>query len=164
MIIRTKALLSALALVVASPALAQEIVLTVSGDVAAPAEGGDWTFTMEDLRAMPAAGFETTTIWTEGVQTFEGVALDVLLEHVGASDGKIEAIALNDYAVSIPTTDAVEGGPIIAYARDGEAMSVRDKGPLWIIYPFDDNNKYKTEEYYSRSIWQLDRLKVVAGN
>lgn len=80
---------------------------------------------------------------------------------MGASGDTIRAVALNDYAVSIPTADAVEGGPIVAYARNGEEMSIRDKGPLWIIYPFDDNETYKTEEYYSRSIWQLDRIELV---
>jgi hypothetical protein len=44
---------------------------------------------------------------------------------------------------------------------DGNAMSVRDKGPLWVIYPYDSDAAYRTEVIYSRSIWQLDRLEVV---
>jgi hypothetical protein len=39
-------------------------------------------------------------------------------------------------------------------------MSVRDKGPLWVIYPYDSDD-YRSEVIYSRSIWQLDRLEVV---
>ena len=66
-----------------------------------------------------------------------------------------------DYAVTIPTSDAVEGGPIIAYEMDGKPMSRRDKGPLWVIYPFDDSAKYRTETIYSRSIWQLNRIKFI---
>ena len=98
------------------------------------------------------------------MQTFEGVSLGVLLEHVGADGAELNAVALNDYAVSIPTADAVEGGPIIAYSQNGEEMSVRNKGPLWIVYPYDGNEEYKSEEYYSRSIWQLDRIEVMASN
>lgn len=155
---------AALVLALAMPLHAQDVVLTVSGDVAAPAEGDAWTFDMATLHAMPSTSFTSTTIWTEGPQTFEGVSLKALLEQVGAKDGSIEAVALNDYAVTIPTSDAVDGGPIIAYSRNGSELSVRDKGPLWIIYPFDDNAAYRTEEYYSRSIWQLDRLKITAEN
>lgn len=153
---------AALAVVLATPVYGEDVVLTVSGDVAPPRNGDAWTFDMAQLRALPSASFTTTTIWTEGPQTFEGVPLNALLKQVGAADGSIEAIALNDYAVTIPTSDATEGGPIIAYNRNGSPLSVRDKGPLWIIYPFDDNSSYKSEEYYSRSIWQLDRLKVTA--
>ncbi|MGB1266126.1 MAG: oxidoreductase, partial [Nereida ignava] len=49
-------------------------------------------------------------------------------------------------------------GPIIAYKQNGSEMSRRRKGPLWIVYPYDDKKSYQTETVYSRSIWQLDRL------
>ena len=144
----------------AAPAFAGDTVLTVSGAVAPPSEGAVWEFDITALKALPAERFETETIWTEGPQQFEGVSLAALLDHVGATGSTIRAVALNDYAVSIPVGDAVEGGPIVAYMRNGAEMSVRDKGPLWIIYPFDDNEIYKSEEYYSRSIWQLDRIEI----
>ncbi|MFV0334260.1 MAG: oxidoreductase [Tropicimonas sp.] len=157
-----KSLCVAFALMLGAPLHAGEILLSVSGDVAAPETGDSWTFDMEALRALPSTRIETTTIWTEGRQSFEGVSLDVLLDHVGAAQGEIEASALNDYTVTIPTDDAVPGGPIIAYLHDGKEMSVREKGPLWIMYPFDDNESYRSEDYYARSIWQLDRLRIVA--
>jgi hypothetical protein len=143
-----------------APAFAGETVLTVTGSVAQPSEGSAWTFDMETLKELSSDSFETTTIWTNGYQNFEGVSLLTLLMHVGATGSTIRAVALNDYAVSIPVTDAVKGGPIVAYANNGKDMSIRDMGPLWIIYPFDDNDAYKSEEYYSRSIWQLDRIEI----
>ena len=57
--------------------------------------------------------------------------------------------------------DAVEGGPIIAYRLNGDRMSVRDKGPLWVVYPYDSDQVYQTEVIYSRSIWQLYRIDVI---
>lgn len=150
-----------LSLSLAAPVFADETVLTITGAVAQPEEGEAWTFDMAALRQLPAASIETTTIWTTGSQTFEGVALVDLLAHVGATGNAIRAVALNDYAVSIPVTDAVAGGPIVAYTQNGSEMSIRNKGPLWIIYPFDGNQIYKSEEYYSRSIWQLDRIEVI---
>jgi len=38
---------------------------------------------------------------------------------------------------------------------------LREKGPLWVIYPYDSDAKFRTEVIYSRSIWQLDRLAIV---
>ena len=55
----------------------------------------------------------------------------------------------------------VQDGPILAYLNDGEEMPVRDKGPLWVVYPYDLNASYQSEVIYSRSIWQLDRIVVV---
>ena len=164
MLATLRSLTTASAILLAAPLWAGETVLTISGAVGASETGDSWEFDMDGLKALPSASFETTTTWTEGDQRFDGVPLVVLMEHVGASGNALRAVALNDYAVSIPMTDSVQGGPIVAYLRNGEEMSVRDKGPLWIIYPFDDNDSYKTEEYYSRSIWQLDRIEVVVEN
>ncbi len=157
-----KSLCAALAISFASAAYADEVLLTVSGDVGLNGNNNTWTFDRKALEALPNKSIDTTTIWTEGTQSFEGVSLDVLLDHVQAEQGIIRAVALNDYAVTIPTSDATDGGPIVAYSRDGKAMSVRDKGPLWIIYPYDANEAYQSEEIYARSIWQLNRLEVVA--
>ena len=43
---------------------------------------------------------------------------------------------------------------------NGKAMDVRNKGPIWIIYPIDEFPELKTEEISGRSIWQLDKLLV----
>jgi hypothetical protein len=95
------------------------------------------------------------------VSEFTGVSLATLLETVGATGETLRAVALNDYAVEIPAGDAVAGGPILAYEMDGAAMSVRDKGPLWIVYPYDLSAEYRTEVVYARSIWQLSEVEVL---
>ena len=112
------------------------------------------------LEALGAENFETTTIWTEGVQSFTGVPLNTLLDALGAEGETLRAIALNDYAVEIPASDAEDGGPIVAYLQNGAPMSVREKGPLWIVYPYDARTDYQTEQIYSRSIWQLVSIEI----
>ncbi|MBI1494526.1 molybdopterin-dependent oxidoreductase [Halocynthiibacter styelae] len=149
-----------LAISAANVAFAGDVILTVSGKVTTSTDSNLWEFDRAALEALPTSMIRTTTIWTDGPQVFEGVSLAVLLDHVGVEGGTILAVALNDYAVKIPTTDAIEDGPIIAYQRNDAPLSVRDRGPLWIIYPFDDNEIYRSEEYYSRSIWQLDRIVI----
>lgn len=133
----------------------EKTVLTVSGAKA----GSTVEYSLADLRALPAVSFETRTIWTSGRQQFTGVSLAELVALAGVREGWIHAHAMNDYAVEIPLTDAVEGGAIVAYERNGKEMSLRGKGPLWIVYPFDSNPEYRTEKTYTRSIWQLDRIE-----
>lgn len=137
------------------------VILSISGEVAHTNTDEVAQFDLEMLRELPATSFATNTIWTEGVQEFTGVSLDILADHVGMSGTRLVASAINDYHVEIPMDDAQEGGPIVAYLHNGEEMSLRNKGPLWIVYPFDQSREYRTEIIYSRSIWQLDRIKVV---
>ena len=137
------------------------IILTVSGEISVTNADDKAAFDRRLLARLPPTTIETSTIWTEGVQTFTGVSLHTLLDELDARGNQIHAHAVNDYMVTIPIEDAKENGPIVAYLRNGEIMSLRDKGPLWIIYPFDSDQDFRTETIYARSIWQLDRLEVV---
>lgn len=132
-----------------------ETLLTVSVEGAEPV-----TYDREMLEEMGTVTFSTTTIWTEGEQTFTGVPLNTLLESLDVEDGTLFASAINDYTIEFPVEDGMQDGPIIAHLLNGEPMSVRDKGPLWIVYPYDENPDFRTEVVYARSIWQLDRIEI----
>lgn len=141
---------------------AGDVILTVDGNITVTNGDGTAQFDLEMLQELGTAEFETTTIWTDGDQVFEGVWLSTLIEALGASGASVAATAINDYSVEIPLTDAIEGGALVAYHRNGQPMPIRDKGPLWVVYPFDDNPDYRSEVTYSRSIWQLDRMTIQA--
>lgn len=117
------------------------------------------SWSMDDLHDLPVIVIETTTPFTDGRQRFAGVALHAVLGEV-EPNAVLLLRALNDYVVSIPVAEITEQVPIIAYERNGTRMSVRDKGPLWVIYPFDDGPDYQNELSYSRSIWQLVEITV----
>lgn len=152
---RVVAIAAAATLCASATAAQAETILTI-----VPANGGAVVELDRDaLMALPRVSVRTSTIWTEGVVEFEGVSLATLVDQAGLTAETMSFIALNDYAVTIPLDDAVEGGPIVADTLNGAPMSVRDKGPLWVIYPFDDNTDYQSEQYYSRSIWQLHRIE-----
>lgn len=138
-----------------------EVILTVTGLINQTNVDGSAQFDLDMLEALDSTIIETSTIWTEGAHVFQGVSLNVLADELGIEGNTLMATAINDYAVEIPLSDAVEGGPIVAYMMNGKSMSVRDKGPLWVIYPYDSNAVYRSEVVYSRSIWQLDRIEAV---
>ncbi len=136
------------------------VLLTITGPVAGQAAPMTRHLDQAMLAALPQASFTTTTIWTEGPQTFTGVPLSALLAATGMTGRAILARAINDYSVEIPVETWPAEGPIVAYLRNGKPMSVREKGPLWIVYPYDARSDYRSEVIYSRSIWQLDRLEL----
>lgn len=138
-----------------SSAAAEDVILTVTkGDEVT-------TFDRESLSDLGLETIVTSTIWTEGTQVFEGVPLKALVEKFDVTDGMIDAWAINDYLAEIPLTDAVENGPILALTLNGAEMSVRDKGPIWIIYPYDQDAMFRSEVVYARSVWQLDRIEFL---
>jgi hypothetical protein len=76
--------------------------------------------------------------------------------------GVARFVALNDYKVEIPLADAHEHDVIVARLLDGQPMSVRQKGPLFVIYPFDEKPALRTAAYFSRCIWQLKSIELPA--
>jgi len=142
------------------PAPAGNPILELSGNVKNTTDGKVAKFDLAALEALGKKTIRTQTKWTEGTITFEGVLMRDLLKHVGASGTEITAVALNDYKVKIPTADFDKFDVILAYRRDGRAMPVRDKGPLWIMYPFDDNPSLKTDLYFARCAWQLKAIEI----
>ena len=143
------------------PSPTGDVMLTVTGNIAVTNAPDSALFDLAMLKEVGETGFDTSTTWTKGVNKFEGVSLKALLDRLGVTSGMLKMYAINDYVVEVPVSDAVEGGPILAYSQNGERMSVRDKGPLWLLYPYDSNPEYQTEVVYSRSIWQLVKIEVV---
>ncbi len=143
------------AIFVAQLAWAQEHTLFVSG------KDGARELTLAQLDALPQETFRTSTIWTEGEVEFSGVPLSLVLAAAGASGKVVNMVALNDYAVQVPFAEVGETYPIVATRFNGAPMRVRDKGPFWVVYPYDADDDFQTETTYSRSIWQLRTLSVM---
>lgn len=134
-----------------------KVILTIDGTIA---EGGSVDFTRTDLERMEQVRIRTATPWHEGVQTFEGVLLSDLMRQAGAGGQKVRVTALNKYVTEIPLDDFAAHGPILALKRDGRYMEIKDKGPLFIIYPFDERPELKTERYFGRAVWQVRTITV----
>lgn len=130
-------------------------------DVAA---GRTHTFSKDDLLALPQETYQTSTIWTKGEKTFTGPTLAAVLDAADAGDGTIAVFAINDYSVEIPREAISDTAPIVALNVDGKALSVRDKGPLWVVYPYDSDVSYRSENIFAYSIWQLVRIEIGEGN
>ncbi len=135
------------------------VILTISGSIAKTNGDSMLKLDVAQFAALPQHEFSTSTTWTEGTSSFEGVLLKDLIAEVGATGSEIELSALNDYKITIPTADIRDDGPLLAYKMDGKTMSLREKGPIWLVYPYDANSDYRTEQTYTRSIWQLARIK-----
>lgn len=137
-----------------------KVILTVSGRIDVTNKGGSAEFDYAMLEALGIERIETTTPWYDGVVRFDGVRMHRLLQAVGASGESVTAVALNDYITEIPVKDIRRYGVLLAMRRNGSDMPVSDKGPLFIVYPYDSKPELKSHKYYSRSAWQVASLEV----
>lgn len=138
-----------------------DVMLSVSGKITETNNADRADFDRALLQSLEWRTVSTITRWTEGILTFEGVPLNALLKKVGASGTKITATALNDYKIEIPASDAEEFDVLLALKSGGDWMAVRDKGPIWIVYPHDDDSAEDIPDLHAyRMVWQLRTLRV----
>jgi hypothetical protein len=135
-------------------------ILTITGKIGVTNKDQTAQFDRAMLESLGLITIETTTPWYEGKVKFEGISLDKLMKLVEAKGERVSVIALNDYATEIPMADFGKYNVILALKRDGEYMPVRDKGPLFIVYPYDSNPELKSQTYFARSAWQVARIEV----
>ncbi|MDP2419191.1 MAG: hypothetical protein U1D25_02730 [Hydrogenophaga sp.] len=135
-------------------------ILTVSGKIAVKNAGETARFDMKMIEALPQHSFTTRTPWFDKPVKFTGPLLADLLAAVKASGTTLSAVAINDYKIDIPMADVQKYKVIVARLLDNKPMPVRDKGPLFVVFPFDSAAELRTSTYYERSIWQLKALDV----
>ncbi len=124
-------------------------ILEISGNVETTDGTQTQSFTRAELESIGSHVIVTDTPWWENPVTFSGVLVRDLLNEVGASGMTVQAFALNDYSVEIPMSDFDDYNVILALKKDDQYLTIRDRGPIWIIYPWSDVNTLQNELYYS---------------
>ncbi len=137
-----------------------KVLLTVRGKVSQTNSEDGARFDLAMLDALPQGRFEGETPWTKGKTVFTGPLGSAVLEAVGASGSVMRVAALNDYSADVPVADFRQHAVILATRHDGALMSVREQGPLWVIYPMDREPELRIESTYTRSVWQVSSIDI----
>ena len=135
-------------------------ILTVSGLITHTNHDTKALFDRYMLDQLPRVSLTTRTPWNEGKHTYTGFSADDFFTLLGIEGENLSLIALNDYMIDIPVKDFTQVGAIFATHMDGVPMTVRNKGPIMVIYPFDEKPELKNESYYGKAIWQVHQSIV----
>ncbi len=135
-------------------------VLSVSGKIGATNKDNLAVFDMAMIEKLPQHSFTTRTPWYDKPVKFTGPLLKDVLALVKSSGTTLSAVAINDYKINIPLEDIGKHGVLMARLIDDKPIPVRSKGPLFVVYPFDNAAELRTSVYYERSIWQLKALDL----
>lgn len=135
------------------------VILTVGGTIDVKNDGDTALFDLDAFERIGLTTVSTETPWTDGTIDFQGVLVRDLIATLGASGTHLRATALDDYAITIALEEFDAFDVILATRRDGEIMKVRNKGPVWLIYPWSDFRELQNEANYSKGIWQVTEIE-----
>lgn len=137
-----------------------KVLLAISGAIKRFNRGNEAHFDRAMIEQLPSHTVSTSTSVSDGVSRFDGPLMRDLLHYVGAHGSLVQAQALNNYSVEIPASDFLDYDVLLALSMDGKQLEPTDKGPLWIVYPRDQQRRLQDIRYDYRWVWQLNRLIV----
>lgn len=142
------------------PAPKGRVILTIEGRIERTNAPGKALWDSAMLNALGSHRLVTHTPWTDGATVFTGVLARDVLDAVGAKGTSVLATAVDDYASEVPIQDFYDYPVILAMSMNGQELSPRDKGALWIIYPLDDISERELVDKISHAVWQLIHFRV----
>ncbi|MBY6072020.1 hypothetical protein KUV35_11975 [Marinobacter salsuginis] len=114
-----------------------------------------------ELESFPQTTFSTTSPYFDGEVQFSGPTLERVLETFGVSgQSQITLTALNNYKVTGSLEELLSLDAIIATRRESKTMSVRDRGPFWVILPLSERPELDTEDFHRYMVWQLSGIEL----
>ena len=115
---------------------------------------------LASLKKLPQKTFTTHTPWFKEPVTFTGPLVRDVLAKAQLKGTMLEAVALDDYKSKIPFSDVINFDAILAHSINGAQLTAKNKGPLFIVYPYDSKKELQAVVYYQRSVWKLKALIV----
>ncbi|MBE0508269.1 MAG: oxidoreductase, partial [Marinospirillum sp.] len=156
-----------LTLLLSAPAIATElpkpegaVLLSISGKIRFTNQDDTAVFDLVMLEALQQKTTSTHTPWSEGINSYTGPLGRALIQAVGAEQATVMKItALNDFSAEVPVSDFMSYDVIFALQKNERYLRIRDRGPLFTIYPFDAHPELQTAMHYNRSVWQVKAIE-----
>lgn len=98
--------------------------------------------------------------WEKQENTYEGILLNQLIEKYGSKDTKIlKLIALDDYTIDFPKSLYENERILLAAKVDGEFISIREKGPMRIVFVDYNTEEKKYELNLEKWLWMIKKIE-----
>jgi hypothetical protein len=135
------------------PAAQDEVVFRLSG----PA--GQLKFTLAQLRALPAVQYAAVQPQLKQKFVYTGVPLRDLAALAGLAGQNLRVGSDDQFAATLNASDYQRYPLMLAYAENGQPISVADKGPLEVVFPNVQYPRlFKQTGYGSKWVWYASSL------
>lgn len=124
-------------------------------------DGSAIDVTDEDFEAVGITGFATRLVGEkETVSQVRGARIDAVLDRFGIDGENLRVTGADKYSAELPVEELRRYPVLLAYEIDGKRLTLRSKGPVWVVYPFNDYPEIADQLREARSVWQVTTIEV----
>lgn len=126
------------------------------------ADGSTVDVTDEDFEAVGITEITTRLVGeTETRSHVRGPRFDAILSHFGVQGDMVRVSGVDKYAADLPVDELKRYPVLLAYEINGKRLTLRSKGPVWVVYPFDDHPEIEDQLREARSVWQVGEIEAL---
>ena len=146
----------------ALPIPSGDVAMTVGGAVSKITEGSVVELDLATIEQMGLIRYVVHDPWLDQDLEFTGVLLSAFVDAVGASPDATTLTfqAIDDYEVEITISDIRRWPIMLATRTNGEPMTLEDKGPTRVVFPYDQFPEIDQLVYKNLWIWQISAITV----
>lgn len=138
-------------------------LLIVNTDPSTSCGPKELIFSEQQLQALPQKTFTTKHTWWTSAQEFSGPLMVDAIKQVCPSAEKIYLRSLDQYSVMVDLTKVAKYEPILALKIDGKPLTIREKGPIWVMID-TDGFKLPVRSLDNMFVWQLYYIRVLTSH
>jgi len=120
----------------------------------------DEKYTLKQLQQLPQHDIETIIPWTNETHRYRGPYLEDVFTLANVKGEWLTMYALDHYQISVNFKKIKKYKPILALQVDGKLLTIRSKGPIWLIFPMSDYEELNAAIYHDYMVWQLLKISV----
>jgi hypothetical protein len=137
-----------------------DVLVEVSGNITFTNQDGMAIIDREAVSNLPQRVITTTNHITDVPVTYKGPLFTDLLSQLGARGSQVTVYAWDDYSADISTADLKKYQVILATHENDKELTLDDRGPLFVVFPFSKHPEIKNDLYYNKSVWQVRAIEV----
>ncbi|WP_022942330.1 molybdopterin-binding oxidoreductase [Psychromonas hadalis] len=115
-------------------------------------------YTLKQLQKLPQHEIKITIPWTDEEHIYKGPYLEDVFSSAGIEGRWLTLYALDHYQVSFNYQRIKKYNPILGLQIDGELLTIRSKGPIWLILPVNEYKELEAAVYNDYMVWQLIKI------
>lgn len=137
-----------------------EVLLEISGNISVTNENNFALFDRKMVEALPQHTIKTSNHVVSEIATYKGPRLYDLLESLGAKGKTINVMAWDEYVAQLSISDLKKYKVLLATHENGKQMTLDDRGPFFVVFPFTDHKELRKDLFYNMSVWQVKAIEV----
>lgn len=120
-------------------------------------------FSAKQLAELPQKTFKTKHTWAAEAQEFTGPLLADVVKLICPSAREIYLRSLDQYSVMVNLPKVAKYEAILALKIDGKPLTIREKGPIWVMINTDGYN-LPLRSLDVMLVWQLYYIRVLTSD